>query len=268
MLPIMVFVRKHLFVQNSIHSKTNAFTPTSDTIMFSNNSPTIDKEDKVEDVDYGAVFAYHLLHDKEYETPPAPPTSDKKHHIKDNFTPPFNPPAWEFDMAIDPPDVTASMETFAHHLLHDEEYEPTTPIYRRKEHLKDNYVPPEAPPTKPTSSYMRRAHLKDNYVPPETPHPPADMEEKIKKDPKHAQNHNQSSLLGSPLSYAAHSEYIAGEPFVIDMAKKMKEQVAPHSSSSSLGSFSSAEHFEHRPGQPRHLVTFNPIEDIINRGER
>jgi hypothetical protein len=169
------------------------------------------------------VFAQHLIHDNEYEASPmtpAPPTNNKKYHIKDNLTPPFNPPAWEFDMAIDPPHEEASMEKFAHHLLHDEEYEMTSPRSSSgsfpRHHIKDNYEPPTTPTTPATTdkkdntrellvssprSYLLR-HIKDNYEPPETPiaRYNKDMEETLKE---------AHSTFGS-LSYAGHFESASG----------------------------------------------------------
>lgn len=133
--------------------------------------PALDEEEKLDGPEASSmVFAHHLLHDEEYATTLTTPKS-MKCHIKDNLTLPINPPACEFDMAIDPPHEEASFETFAHHLLHEEEYEALSPKSEVRLagqwHLMDNFEPPDKPPLSPCSHAKR--HLKDNYVPPETP---------------------------------------------------------------------------------------------------
>jgi len=72
-------------------------------------------------VDNGEILARHLLHDNEFEV--APPPMSPQRHSKDNFESPSHPPATEFDMAYDPPSVEASIDTFATHLLHDQQYD-------------------------------------------------------------------------------------------------------------------------------------------------
>jgi hypothetical protein len=151
-----------------------AVSHTSDALSGENNSKRDRSEEQPEEDDAAVLFAHHLLHEKEYYELPMTKINTSKKHLKDNLIPPMKPPAWEFDMAIDPPREQASMETFAHHLLHDEEYE-RKPI--TKHHIKDNYIPPVTPPATPEES--ERNHMKvKNYVPPceVTPPSPDDME--------------------------------------------------------------------------------------------